>query len=81
MLQFETVHRRKDGSEYPVEVHLQLFADESPAVFVAIILDITIRKVPESQVRMLNEDLERRVEARTREFEDANDSLQETLLI
>ena len=41
---FETVHRRKDGSCYPVEVRLQFAAEESPPVFIAIILDITERR-------------------------------------
>ncbi|MDX8402852.1 MAG: PAS domain S-box protein [Mariprofundaceae bacterium] len=43
-LQFTTVHRRKNGSLYPVEVNLQLSSLESRKVFVAIILDITKRK-------------------------------------
>jgi PAS domain S-box-containing protein len=43
-LQFETRHERKDGSIYPVEVHLQLSSLADRAVFVAIILDITERK-------------------------------------
>lgn len=38
---FETRHRRKDGSFYPVEVRLQLARDLSPPVFVAIVLDRT----------------------------------------
>ena len=41
ILVFKTHHRRKDGSTYPVEVHLQLMVTESPAVFAAIIQDIT----------------------------------------
>ena len=41
--QFRTVHRRKDGSLYNVEVHLQLSTFQSVPVFVAIILDITER--------------------------------------
>ncbi len=48
-IQFETIHQRKDGSQYPVEVHLQLMDDDSP-VFVAIILDITERKLGEEQL-------------------------------
>ena len=40
---FETVHRRKDGTTYPVEVRLQLMHGEHP-VFLAIIQDITERK-------------------------------------
>lgn len=41
---FETVHKRADGSLYPVEVHLQLTRKISKSVFVAIILDISDRK-------------------------------------
>ena len=40
---FNTVHRRKDGSDYLVEVHLQKMQFKGQAVFVAIILDITER--------------------------------------
>ncbi|GAA3561566.1 PAS domain S-box protein [Snuella lapsa] len=43
-LEFETIHKRKDGSTYPVEVHLQVSYLGDRAVFVAIILDITERK-------------------------------------
>ena len=43
LVAFETVHRRKDGSRYPVEVRLHLSRTESPPVFVAIIQDITER--------------------------------------
>ncbi len=41
---FETRHRRKDGSFYPVEVRLQLARDVSPPVFIAIILDRSERQ-------------------------------------
>jgi len=41
---FETVHKRKDGSHYPVEVRLQLMDAESPPVFAAIIMDVTSRR-------------------------------------
>ncbi len=40
---FETVHQRKDGSLYHVEVHLQLLRYEDKALFAAIVLDITDR--------------------------------------
>ncbi|CAK0745697.1 two-component system, sensor histidine kinase and response regulator [Gammaproteobacteria bacterium] len=39
---FTTTHRRKDGSLYPVEVHLQLLSNGTP-IFAAIIHDITER--------------------------------------
>ncbi|MBE0603540.1 MAG: PAS domain S-box protein, partial [Deltaproteobacteria bacterium] len=51
LLVFETVHGRKDGSEYPVEVHLQLVPSADGAVFLAIINDITDRKAAEERVR------------------------------
>jgi len=46
-IEFTTIHRRKDGTDYPVEVHLQLSTFNDQAVFVAIILDITERQISE----------------------------------
>lgn len=40
---FNTVHRRKDGSLYPVEVNVQLFEYEREKVYVALINDLTER--------------------------------------
>jgi diguanylate cyclase (GGDEF)-like protein/PAS domain S-box-containing protein len=48
---FETVHKRKDGSHYDVEVYLQLMHAETPSVFVAIIQDISERKEAEEALR------------------------------
>ena len=45
---FSTIHRRKNGSFYDVEVHLQLSSFQSVPAFVAIILDITERKKMEA---------------------------------
>ena len=41
---FETVHKRADGSTYPVEVHLQLLEHDAQRVFLAVIQDITERR-------------------------------------
>jgi PAS domain S-box-containing protein len=41
--EFETVHQRKDGTRYDVEVHLQYMTTEDPPLFAAIIQDITGR--------------------------------------
>jgi PAS domain S-box-containing protein len=73
---FETVHRRKDGSTYPVEVHLQLSAEGGDPVFVAVIQDITVRRRAEEVVRGMNAELEARVRARTRELEESNRELE-----
>ena len=41
---FETVHKRKDGSLYDAEVHLQLQIQDNKELFSAYVLDITERK-------------------------------------
>lgn len=50
-IQFTTVHKRKDGSLYDVEVHLQASITDTSMVFVAIILDVTERKHAEATLR------------------------------
>lgn len=59
---FETTHRRKDGSLYPVEVRLQLSAEESPPVFLAIIQDISERKAAEQLLQQQTDILRRQAE-------------------
>ncbi|MEP3207555.1 MAG: PAS domain S-box protein [Maribacter sp.] len=63
-IQFETVHQRKDGSMYPVEVHLQMSTLGEKEVFLAIILDITERY-------NYTEKLEKQVKARTKQLTEA----------
>ncbi len=63
-VKLETIHRRKDGSTYPVEVHLQLSVIGERKVFVAIILDITERK-------NYTKKLEKTVESRTKQLTEA----------
>jgi len=57
-IRFTSVHQRKNGSQYPVEVHLQLSTFKSSKVFVSIILDITERKQAEESVRKLSQGIE-----------------------
>ena len=52
-IHFETLHQRKDGSHYPVEVSLQYSPDEDPPVFVAMILDITEKKKTDDTLNYL----------------------------
>ena len=52
---FETVHRRKDGSLYPVEVHLQLQNYQGIPAFVAIILDISLQKITQTALHSIVE--------------------------
>jgi PAS domain S-box-containing protein len=51
---FETEFRRKDGSEYPGEVYLQLVSTGKEDVFLEIINDITLRRIAEGKVVKLN---------------------------
>ena len=75
-LNFETLHQRKDGSTYPVDVHLQLSRAEQPFVFVAIILDITERKEAERKLQEYQEHLEDMVEQRTHNLVAVNRELE-----
>jgi PAS domain S-box-containing protein len=54
-LTFNTVHRRTEGSLYPVEVHLQLIEFQENRVFLAVILDITARKQVTENLRASEE--------------------------
>jgi len=55
---FETVHQRKDGSRYPVEVRLQMHDVPSNPVYYAIINDITNRKRIDKELLEKNTELE-----------------------
>lgn len=52
-VKFETLHQRKDGTTYPVEVRLQLSHSEVPPVFLANVHDITLRKQAEERLTYL----------------------------
>ncbi len=51
LLRFDTVHRRRDGSEYPVRTTLQFFRDENPQLFVAVVEDVSERQRAEEALR------------------------------
>lgn len=50
---FETIHRRDNGTQYPVEVHLQKGVFQERKVYIAIALDITQRKEKEKEIKQL----------------------------
>ncbi len=67
--------RKRDGTEFPVEVSLSPFATSEGHFVVAFVVDITNRKrqesailVANSEIQKLNTELEMRVEQRTREL-------------
>jgi len=47
---FYTVHRRKDGSFYPVEIHVQLVEHGGEKVYVALVMDLTERRAMEHEL-------------------------------
>lgn len=51
-LVFQTVHERKDGSRYDVEIHLQLTQFGGRSSYVAIVLDVSERLKSEELVRV-----------------------------
>jgi PAS domain S-box-containing protein len=57
LVRFETVHRRRDGSLYPVEVNLHLSSAGGQNVFGAIIQDVTERRRSEAALREQEERL------------------------
>ena len=57
IVEFQTVHRRADGSRYPVEVHIQLIKDIGEPVFLAMVIDITDRKMAEDKLKKYAEEL------------------------
>lgn len=69
---FETQHRRKDGSVWPVEVITSLSRIQGGRFFV-FIEDLTDRKRVKEALERANEELEARVERRTAELLAAKD--------
>jgi len=63
-LKFNSVHKRKDGTLYPVEVHLQKSSLRENDMLVAIILDIT-------EQEKYTQKLEETVDQRTRQLQKA----------
>ena len=73
---YETMHVRKDGAEFPVEVSLKLIGVEGVKYFQAIIRDITEKRKAEEKILKINEELESRVKERTAQLEEANKYLE-----
>jgi PAS domain S-box-containing protein len=77
----ELKNRAKDGSTYWVDTTIVPFLDGSgkPYQYVAIRADITQRKQGEEEIKVLNEELEKRVKERTEEIESFSYSVSHDL--
>ncbi len=53
----ETVHRRKDGSTYPVEIFLRVLEADDGTLLIASVREITERKRSEAELESLNRQL------------------------
>ncbi|MGJ5180144.1 PAS domain S-box protein [Bradyrhizobium oligotrophicum] len=67
--------RRKDGSEFPVEIGLTPINTDEGVMVLGAVVDITLRKQAEEERRQFNERLEQQVAQRTAELEIANKEL------
>ncbi|MEY3895091.1 MAG: hypothetical protein RLZZ214_610, partial [Verrucomicrobiota bacterium] len=72
---FQWTHRKVDGTTFPADVSLNLVELGGKLLLQAIVRDISERKQAEEEIRSLNAGLEKRVEDRTRELQQANASL------
>jgi PAS domain S-box-containing protein len=69
---------RKDGTIFPMELEVTRVDLERGRMYTGVIRDITDRKLAETKLAEMTEDLERRVTERTSDLEDANAQLKQS---
>lgn len=82
---FDLFARRKDGSEFPVEISLSSFRYHGKRVSIAFIIDITLRKQAEMEIlrrqeemKTINERLEIKVQDRTKVLQEALNEIEKS---
>lgn len=69
---------RKDGSEFPVEISLSPYETPEGKYVIAFIIDITLRKQAEENLKHYSNELEKQVKNRTLILEEAVEELEKT---
>ncbi len=77
---YETQLLREDGRAIDVRMSLLLKPDAAESVVEAFVADITERKQAQAAMQRLNDELEQRVQERTRELEALNDHLRHEII-
>jgi len=70
----ETIFRRKDGSEFPVEIFIRSIEDEGERLIISVARDITERKRHEQELISYRDHLEEMVDMQTKSLVDARDA-------
>ena len=69
---------KKDGREFPVEISLSPYSTEEGNFVIAFIVDITLRKKAEENLKNYSAELEKQVKNRTLVLQEAIDELEKT---
>ena len=70
--------KRKDGSEFPVEISLSPYNSGDNSFVIAFIIDITLRKQAQERLKNYSQELEKQVEKRTLILSEAIHELEKT---